>query len=250
MAKAEKLLFEIGPYEIPVKRYYERRRNVRIAVGKDAILFRLPSYVNDSDNKKHHEWASNWIHKLIVDKPHALQHLLPVNYETGDSILCMDQEYQIEIVACTGKHSKGNLDGETIILALHDDLNSVEKEKAARTLISRLMAQRFKSRIEERVTYINNKCFGHNVNAVRLKYNRSNWGSCSSSGNINLSTRLLQTPEWVRDYVIVHELAHMNHMNHSPKYWAVVEQVYPDYKKAEKWLKQHGAHCDFKPIKP
>lgn len=249
MAKAERLLFEIGEYEIPVKRYYERRRNVRIAVGKDAILFRLPSFVSDEDNKKHHEWASAWIHRVIKERPDSLRHLLPTSYKSGDLIICMDQEFEIQMEICTTKHSKAQLKNNIIQLAILDELSAIDKEKAARTLISRIMAQRFKNRIVERVTYINNKCFGHEINAIRLKYNRSNWGSCSSSGNINISTRLLLAPEWVRDYVIVHELAHMNEMNHSPKYWAIVEKVYPDYKKAEKWLKVNGADCDFRPVR-
>ena len=96
---------------------------------------------------------------------------------------------------------------------------------------------------------INKHYFGHAVKSLRLKYNKSNWGSCSNSGNINLSTRLLMAPQWVLDYVIVHELAHMNEMNHSKKYWTIVEKVYPEYKKAEKWLKAYGSTCDFVPVR-
>ena len=78
-----------------------------------------------------------------------------------------------------------------------------------------------------------------------MKYNHSNWGSCSSKGNINLSTRLLFAPDDVIDYVIIHELAHRIEMNHSPRFWKLVSDAMPDYKEKEKWLKVHGGKLGF-----
>ena len=66
------------------------------------------------------------------------------------------------------------------------------------------------------VTNLNNL-----IKGIFLKYNHSNWGSCSHNGNINLSTRLLFAPEAVQDYVIVHELAHLVEPNHSDRFWAL-----------------------------
>jgi predicted metal-dependent hydrolase len=80
---------------------------------------------------------------------------------------------------------------------------------------------------------------------VRLKYLHSRWGSCSSSSNINLSTRLLFAPEGVIDYVIIHELAHLQELNHSPRFWRLVAEAMPDYQLKEKWLKDNGHLCDF-----
>ncbi|MBK7912488.1 MAG: M48 family metallopeptidase [Saprospiraceae bacterium] len=62
---------------------------------------------------------------------------------------------------------------------------------------------------------------------------------------INLSSRLLLTPQFITDYIIVHELAHLVHMNHSAAYWKVVEKVMPEYQKAEAWLKKYGERCNF-----
>jgi predicted metal-dependent hydrolase len=56
-----------------------------------------------------------------------------------------------------------------------------------------------------------------------------------------LNWRLIQTPAFVRDYLILHELMHLRHMNHSARFWQEVERVCPDYKTAERWLKQHSA---------
>jgi predicted metal-dependent hydrolase len=78
-----------------------------------------------------------------------------------------------------------------------------------------------------------------------LKNNQSNWGSCSSKRNINLSSRLLFAPEKVLDYVIVHELSHLKEMNHSKKFWDIVASVMPDYKKMETWLSKNGDKLKF-----
>ncbi|MBK7360391.1 MAG: M48 family metallopeptidase [Saprospiraceae bacterium] len=87
--------------------------------------------------------------------------------------------------------------------------------------------------------------FKKEVKQVRLKLNLSNWGSCSTKKTINLSSRLLLTPQFITDYIIVHELAHLVHMNHSAAYWKVVEKVMPEYQKAEAWLKKYGERCNF-----
>jgi predicted metal-dependent hydrolase len=78
------------------------------------------------------------------------------------------------------------------------------------------------------------------VRRVSVRNQRSRWGSCSKAGTISLNWRLIQTPAFVRDYIIVHELMHLRQMNHSPRFWAEVERVCPEYRKAEKWLKQHS----------
>ena len=90
-----------------------------------------------------------------------------------------------------------------------------------------------------------NDLFAVEHQQLRLKYNSSNWGSCSSKGNINLSTRVLLCPLFVIDYVIVHELAHLIHQNHGEQFWNEVARVMPDYKVGEDWLKREGTFLDF-----
>ena len=81
----------------------------------------------------------------------------------------------------------------------------------------------------------------HNVSIQRItiRNQRTRWGSCSRQGNISLNWRLIQTPDFVRDYIILHELMHRREPNHSKNYWLHVAAVCPDYKNAEAWLKQH-----------
>jgi len=79
------------------------------------------------------------------------------------------------------------------------------------------------------------------IQRVSVRNQRSRWGSCSVKKTISLNWRLIQTPDFVRDYIILHELMHLREMNHSPRFWRQVEQVCPGYEKAECWLKEHAA---------
>jgi predicted metal-dependent hydrolase len=78
------------------------------------------------------------------------------------------------------------------------------------------------------------------VRRVTVRNQRSRWGSCSRRGTVSLNWRLVQTPPFVRDYLIFHELAHLRVMNHSSRFWQTVAGFCPDYQLAEQWLKSHG----------
>ena len=77
------------------------------------------------------------------------------------------------------------------------------------------------------------------VRRITIRAQRSRWGSCSSGGVISLNWRLIQTPPFVRDYIILHELMHLRQMNHSSRFWKEVAQVCPDYRRAKLWLKEN-----------
>lgn len=79
------------------------------------------------------------------------------------------------------------------------------------------------------------------VRRITVRNQRSRWGSCSRRGTISLNWRLIQTPPFVRDYILLHEIMHLREMNHSPRFWREVERVCPDHETARKWLKQHSS---------
>ena len=84
------------------------------------------------------------------------------------------------------------------------------------------------------------KLHGLTVQRVTVRNQKSRWGSCSRRGTISLNWRLIQTPELVRDYIILHELMHLRQMNHSDRFWQEVAGVCPNYPAAEQWLKEHA----------
>ncbi|MFN7913808.1 MAG: M48 family metallopeptidase [Vicinamibacterales bacterium] len=100
------------------------------------------------------------------------------------------------------------------------------RRKAAKELPARL------HQLAERV--------GLTVRRVSVRDQKHRWGSCSTSGLICLNWRLVTMPEWVRDYVIYHELMHLRRMDHSPAFWALVAEVCPNFREARRWLRTHA----------
>jgi len=82
---------------------------------------------------------------------------------------------------------------------------------------------------------------GLRVSRVSIRNQRTRWGSCGRDGHISLNWRLTVMPDWVRDYVIVHELMHLRRLDHSPAYWRLVAAACPLYREARQWLRVHGA---------
>ncbi len=81
---------------------------------------------------------------------------------------------------------------------------------------------------------------GGTYSRISIRGQKTRWGSCSAKGTLSFNWRLMLAPPAVLDYVVVHELCHLSHMDHSDSFWKKVESVYPDYRTARKWLKDHG----------
>jgi predicted metal-dependent hydrolase len=81
---------------------------------------------------------------------------------------------------------------------------------------------------------------GLDVSRISIRNQRWRWGSCSRAGHICLNWRLVAMPDWIRDYVMVHELMHLKRMDHSPKFWKLVAAICPEYQAARRWLREHA----------
>ena len=82
---------------------------------------------------------------------------------------------------------------------------------------------------------------GVTYNRITIRCQRTRWGSCSSKGNLNFNCLLVLLPDEIIDSVIVHELCHRKHMNHSAKFYEEVEKVFPEYRKCHEWLNRNGS---------
>ena len=81
---------------------------------------------------------------------------------------------------------------------------------------------------------------GVSYGRITVRHQKTRWGSCSGKGNLNFNCLLMLAPETVRDYVVVHELCHLLEMNHTRRFWALVEKNMPDYMESRKWLRTQG----------
>jgi predicted metal-dependent hydrolase len=82
---------------------------------------------------------------------------------------------------------------------------------------------------------------GLTITGVSVRNQKSRWGSCSPHGRICLNWRLVRMPDWIRDYVMIHELMHLKRLDHSPAFWRLVAAACPGYEDARRWLREHQA---------
>ena len=239
-------LLTVDDIDVPVKVYKERRNSIRASLGKNHAILRLPLFLSKKEEQTQIDRFYLWLKDKVLVEDKFRTRFESKNYKTGSQFTLYDQTYTLEFVESGNKgHSGKYLGGGIIRIKLADGTDLTNSYKDITALISRIVASIYLPKITDRVLGLNGQFFKKEIKSVRLKYNKSNWGSCSSSSNINLSTRLLFAPEIVQDYVIIHELAHLVEMNHSSRFWKIVSDIMPDYKSAEKWLKVNGHKCDF-----
>ncbi len=103
----------------------------------------------------------------------------------------------------------------------------------------RTLTDEAKAVIPDRVAFWAGQ-IGVTYGRITIRHQKSRWGSCSTKGNLNFNCLLMRAPGEILDYVIIHELCHRKHMDHSREFWAEVEAICPEYKARRKWLKIHG----------
>ncbi len=164
-----------------------------------------------------------------------------LKFYDGQTLSVMGKSFAIA-VRQAGPRSRARLKGETITITLADGLNDSELEKHTYSLCRKLITKKVLPDIVTHVNELNTKHFGFRVEQIRLKDQLTRWGSYSRKTNrINLNFRLLFAPPDVLDSVIIHELAHIKHQNHSKRFWKLVLGAMPDYKEKRKWLRKNGS---------
>jgi predicted metal-dependent hydrolase len=231
--------------ELPVEVTLERRRDTRFGITGKRVSLRMPAGVQPDYIRQQLAGLQVWVDKVMTEKPALREPFLEKIYRTGDVLEVGQRRYLLHVsIEPRGTHS-GKLIGDTIHLQISEQATPAQRTRACKTLMSRVVAGDFYPEIRRRVLDWNDRSFRQHIKSINLKYNHSNWGSCSAHNNVNLSTRLLFAPIDVQDYVILHELAHLVELNHSDRFWALVEHHMPDYREKEKWLKVNRAKCDF-----
>jgi len=236
--------FQYKELNIPMDVYIENRSGLRVAFGRDKINVRIPATLNLQMQKKQLEAAKEWVIKTLEKKPKLKDQFTDKEYN-NQNIVVMNKGYSIKLKTENRKNGSIKYIGDTLYIKIPSDLKAISKRLLTQKLVAKIMSSIYKSFIENEVRALNTKFFNKEINSISLKYNKSNWGSCSSKLNINLSSRLLLVPSEVREYVIIHELCHLTEMNHSEKFWKLVANACPNYKKHELWLDTKGMSIDF-----
>lgn len=235
----------IGQINVPLKIIFEKRNTVRVALGKDKAILRAPFYTKASLHE-HIKMAHEWLLKIDAEQPDLIARFNFKYYDEENQILILGRDaYTIKMVEMETETGSIKLVGDTLSLEIPKNLNEHTKRNMVRDLLSKILIKRYKNVVSERIKLWNQHFFNKEIKGISLKYNTSNWGSCSASNRLNISSRCLLLPLDVFDYIIVHELSHLIEMNHSKAFWDVVKAVMPNYEEKEEWLKKNGSQLEF-----
>jgi predicted metal-dependent hydrolase len=206
-----------------------KRRTIAIIVHRDGkVVVRAPLKTPEALIRAFIESKSGWIEEK---KAEAAKHVaLPVKkYTGGEKFLLLGHEIPLRVV-----------DGQKTALKFQDEFflskNAVPK---AQTLFTKWYQAQARETLTERVI-LYATMFGLHYEKIRISSARTRWGSCSSRGTLSFTWRLVMAPLDVVDYVVIHELAHLKVKDHSPKFWAEVARMQPDFKRRRAWLKKNG----------
>ena len=207
--------------EIHVK-HQKGMRSMRLKIGSDGQpVLTLPYWVPKAMGlmwaKKQHAWIQQ-------------NTFVPVRFYSGQKILFLGQEITIQH---TSNHVHTHI-SNNVLWVSGDEIFLPRR-------VADFMKKEFLLYLKKRVAEKEKK-LGVKHTRISLRDTSSRWGSCSSTGTLSFCWRLAMTPEFVSDYLIAHEVAHLKHMNHSSAFWKTVTELTPYTLQAKKWLNQNGHH--------
>jgi len=218
--------------EIEIVRTNRKSMSMRIGIdGK--LIFRVPKHTNDETIRKLLAKNSAWINKKSDELVKEAQLLRPREFVNGEGFLYLGAYYKLKIV----KQQE---------LSIKFDNGFFISKKAlpeARELIINWYKDAARVKIQERVKWYAQKR-RLSFNKINITDSRKRLASCSPSGNLNFSWRLIMAPLPVIDYAVVHELIHLVEKNHTKEFWVKIKLLLPDYEKHKDWLKKNGYLLD------
>jgi predicted metal-dependent hydrolase len=217
----------------PVRLWLVRNRRARryvLRLRRDgAARVTIPRGGSAAEARRFAERNAAWLERQLLRQ--AAQPRGPQAWVAGTEILFRGERVLL-VVEATGEGGVVRFGAEVVSLpdAGADLRSTVEGH------LRQLAARELPARVFELAAL-----HGSPVRRVTVRNQRSRWGSCSRRGTISLNWRLVQTPVHVRDYLVLHELAHLKEMNHSRRFWQEVERLCPGFREAERWLKQRAS---------
>lgn len=215
------------------------RRSIAIVISPDGDVFvKAPVFSSDSDILRFVRSKQDWINRNVgkISKRKASQELPRIKhtFQAGDSFYYLGREFPLII---DPQQKRQLLFQEAFRFSITD-----------KKTIQRKLLNWYKKQAEDIFNVrilVWEQAIGVGHKKIRLSSAKTRWGSCSSTGTISLNWKLMMAPLDIIDYVIVHELVHVIHPNHSKSFWNEVARHCPDFKAKRKWLKDNGEGLSF-----
>lgn len=220
--------------EISFNIIYRKRKTLSLEIKQDGTINVLsPNGVDRNFIINAVKDKGDWILKKLEEL--KIKNKLERNYETGDMFMYLGKEYKLQVVVDkTVTRADVKLKGEFITITV----NSNNKEYIKQNLKLWFADETLKI-VKDRVNYYS-KYFKDKVRAIKIKDQKTRWASCTYKNEILFNLRCSMAPIEIIDYVVVHEMCHMEHRNHSKDFYNAVGKIIPDYKEKIKWLKENG----------
>ncbi|TDL66178.1 M48 family peptidase [Rhodococcus qingshengii] len=211
---------------------YKKRTSMSIHIDSNGYVeVHVPKGISDERVILALEEKWDWIQlKLKEMKARSLGPTAKA-YEHGESFLYLGNEYPIQITQDTEIQQDFAVFEEE---KLHIFVKQLEDEKVKQAL-KRFYYQQCKMLVEKSIRSFQSN-FKVKPRSIRITYNKTNWGTCDSKLQLTFNWKLAMAPQKVIDYVVVHEMCHMVHLNHDRSFWRLVGKIIPDYEEQENWL--------------
>lgn len=216
----------------------EKRKSVTLKIiSGTRLLVKAPFAFSVSRIAELLEKKKKWILEHASVFTGEEMKLLPDRYTDGSRVYYMGEEHELKVRYKT----------ETVIQRT-GGIITVETADRSEDHVRLQMLAWYKDRAGTEIRTMIRKFLpyiGESIGTIRIKSQKSRWGSCSELGNLNFNWHLILLPEALMEYVVVHELCHLKYLNHSADFWNCVKRILPDYRERETELKKYGGLlCD------
>jgi predicted metal-dependent hydrolase len=232
----------LGDMKINYKIIRSKRKTMGIIIDPDkGVIIRSPQNVSEEKIEEVVKKKSSWLLQKLDKVDEIKPAPAPLEYMSGEKLMYLGRRYRLKVKKYDKKKVKVKFYQGKFIVKEPADLDN--RKEAIRDKVIAWYRQRADQKIEERVKKYKDK-IGVEPNKVRVKKQKKRWGSCSSKGNLNFNWKLIMAPMSIVDYIVVHELVHFKHSNHSREFWQTVAAVIDDYEQRQEWLRVNGRKLD------
>ncbi len=239
----DKYIFKIGELSIPYTvTESTKAKHIRLIIDIEGLRVVKPKQVAFKQVESMIHDKSAWIYKHYMPLQSKKTAQYKRKWETGEKVLYKGEAYPIKISPNLYNSAVVTFSGDHFEVYTDEKVEN-RQEEIANAFRKWYIDAAYKT-IEQRVDdYC--KIIGVSYHKIKIKEQKTRWGSCSKKGNLNFNWKLIMAPKDVLDYVIVHEVCHLRHLNHGAMFWQMVANYMPNYQKARKWLKENGVFLSF-----